>query len=306
MYELNSVNNIQESFGTDEFNIAFEAPKNIWQILSILSWILLIACQMNAIQNKIPLSLVDIYGYSDINQVLFEYVYAYIIYDPFPQYTFLIITLMGFIIYLIFTVYQRDENIYSGLFKNFAKFHFLPLFFVSSLYIMNEIFYYEKLDWKSTPIYLVLLIVNSLFTLVGFILLIIVYVKTKLNGQWYVIFFIEKGAYSCLIMLLWGNLLNNLFLILLFEQIYTTIIFPILRAILPIVFSLIFKDIMFLFISLLYNIKTIQNHYMIYYALTEVKWYEETVCIISLAIIVVTLGLMIGIIAGCKHKMYSH
>ena len=81
----------------------------------------------------------------------------------FPQRTFLTISLIGFLIYLIFTVYQKDENFHSGLFNNLAKFHFLPLFLVSSLFIIGEAFNTQNFTKELEGNYLITFIMNCFF-----------------------------------------------------------------------------------------------------------------------------------------------
>ena len=305
MEELSDVYNIQDSLGIekDDLNIRINPYKNVWIILSFISWVLLITVQINTIQYQIPFSMIDSIYYTG---KLLEYDYIYIIFDSFPQYIFLIINLSAFVIYLIFTIYQKDENILTGLFKKTAKLHFLPLFCVSSLYIMSESYPYFKFkDEELLDRHLALFISNSALTLVGSILLIIVYAKTKLNCQWYVIFFIKKGAYSSLIMLLWENILCNIFYLAYDTKIYTCILFPIIRGLGAIIFSLIFNDIMVLFISLLYNIKTLEMHYLYYYYLSPEKtWIEVQIGYISLTMFLITLILMIVLIAQFRHKLY--
>lgn len=295
MSELNDLNNIQDTFGNEKITVNLNAPKNIYIILSFISWIFLFSCQLNSTEYNIPLSFVESYciqnGYMDNIQA---------IYNSFPQYALLIIILIGFIIYLIYTVYQRDQAAFSGLFNNFAKFHFLPLFLVSSLYIMNESIKRSSTD-SFEKYNFVIFIFNSISILAGLVLLIIVYIKTKLNCQWYVIFFIKKGVYSSLIMVLWSNIFLNIFVFLDNSIIYSFILIPIGRGIGAIIFSLVFKDIMILFINMLYDIRTLKNHYTYHYLSDSEFNYEY----IPLIMIIITLGLMIGLIAKCKHKLYE-
>jgi hypothetical protein len=227
----------------------------------------------------------------------------------FPQRTFLTINLIGFVIYLIFTIYKKDENFNSGLFKNFARFHFLPLFLVSSIYIIGEAFTSQIFGKKLEGNYLITFIINCFFSLVGLVLLIIIYIKTKLDCQWYITFFIKKGVYSSLIMLLWGNLLFNIMLIYPKSDSYIGVLFPVLRGLFPLVFSFIFKDIMVLFISLLYSVKTIGNIYNYFYSQAssqkqDINWFKEELAYISFIIIGITLASMIAIIIIFKHEIY--
>ena len=106
-------------------------------------------------------------------------------------------------------------------------------------------------------------------------------------------------------MLLWENILCNIFYLAYDTKIYTCILFPIIRGLGAIIFSLIFNDIMVLFISLLYNIKTLEMHYLYYYYLSPEKtWIEAQIGYISLTMLLITLILMIVLIAQFRHKLY--
>lgn len=308
MQELNDVYNIQDTYGTEEvIDINTLKQKNIWKILSLISWILLISSQLNSIEFNLPISMVDNYILQYYEKKKYQLIFMAS--NFFPQRTFLTINLIGFVIYLIFTVYKKDENFNSGLFKNFARFHFLPLFLVSSIYIIGEAFTYQIFDKELEGNYLITFIINCFFSLVGLVLLIIIYIKTKLDCQWYITFFIKKGVYSSLIMLLWGNLLSNVILIFPKSETYINIIFPILRGLFAIIFSFIFKDIMVLFISLLYSLKTIIHIYNYSYNLVdsdkqEIDWFKAEIAYISFITIGLTLASMIAIIVIFKHKIY--
>ena len=66
MEELNDVYNIQDSLGLekDDLNIRINPYKNIWIILSFISWVLLITVQLNTIQYQIPFSMIDSIHYT--------------------------------------------------------------------------------------------------------------------------------------------------------------------------------------------------------------------------------------------------
>jgi len=62
MQELNDVYNIQDTYGTEEIiDINTLKQKNIWKILSLISWLLLISSQLNSLEFNLPISMVDNY-----------------------------------------------------------------------------------------------------------------------------------------------------------------------------------------------------------------------------------------------------
>ena len=276
----------------------FRNHKNIWQILSFISWVLLISAQINTIQLEIPFNYIDtlfngrIIDYADV-------IYCHL----FPQFVFLTLTLIGFIIYLIFTFYYTEERVYLGLFDKFTKFHFIPLLAISGIYMTNE----ELLNYETFD--LAYLCINTFLSLVGIVFLIIIYVKTKFNSKWFFVLFIKKGTFSSLIMLLWGNILLNINIFIIAyskSSIYALILLPIIKGIGAIVFAFIFKDIMVLFINLLYIIKIIQNYYNYYYIYADPQWIRvKTFGFIPLIMLFLTLICLLIIIIIFKQRIYE-
>ena len=292
--------NLTDSFSKEEepIYINFRNHKNLWQILSFISWVLLISAQLNTIQLNIPFNYID---YICIRKTTYHGDY-FRFYNLFPQILFLTLTLIGFINYLISTVYLRDEKVYIGLFDNFAKFHFIPFLAIAGIYMTNEIF-------AGLIYYVECLYINTALSLAGLVLLIIVYAKIKLASKWFLVLFIKKGTFSGLIMLLWGNITLNIYIFLAIykakDEVYPSIIFPIITGIGAIVFSFIFKDVMVLMINLIYNIKIIQNLYNIYYAYQDFYWINYQLGFISLIMLILTLISLLIIVIKFKQRIYE-
>ena len=294
--------NIQSnSFSREEepLYINFKNHKNIWQILSFISWVLLISTQLNSIQLNIPFNYIDLF-YNQSRH--YDHLETFKYYNLFPQIVFLTLTLIGFINYLIFTVYLRDEKVYIGLFDNFAKFHFIPFFAIAGIYMTNEILSYIYYDYECYY-------VNTVLTLAGLVLLIIVYAKTKLTSKWFLVLFIKKGTFSGLIMLLWGNLMVNINInIIIYKRedfAYANIILPIIKGIGSIVFAFIFKDVMVLMINLLYDIKIIQNQYNFYYMQGVPNWIGNAYGYIPPIMLFLTLISLLIIVIIFKQRIYE-
>ena len=292
--------NLTDSFSKEEepIYINFRNHKNLWQILSFISWVLLISAQLNTIQLNIPFNYIDLIC---IAKTTYHGDY-FRFYNLFPQILFLTLTLIGFINYLISTVYLRDEKVYIGLFDNFAKFHFIPFLAIAGIYMTNEIF-------AGLIYYVECLYINTALSLAGLVLLIIVYAKTKLASKWFLVLFIKKGTFSGLIMLLWGNITLNIYIFRVIyrakSEVYPRIIFPIITGIGAIVFSFIFKDVMVLMINLIYNIKIIQNLYNIYYAYQDFYWINYPLGFISLIMLILTLISLLIIVIKFKQRIYE-
>ena len=113
-----------------------EDIKNTWRILSIISWLLLISCFLNSEITSINPSIANL---------LYDHnIYRIIIFSIYPKFLYLIIYFIGFYFYLIYTIYQQKAEVLNGLFDGFAKFHFLPLLGISSIYFCGESFYYIR------------------------------------------------------------------------------------------------------------------------------------------------------------------
>ena len=89
---------------------------------------------------------------------------------------------------------------------NLSKFHFIPLLLIAGLYILSISGTYItgkiELVFKS---HRTLISFNLIFTIIGLICLIIVYLRTELNCDWYIILTIKKGVYSSFIIILLYN-----------------------------------------------------------------------------------------------------
>ena len=54
---------------------------------------------------------------------------------PWLQLYIFFISLVGFVFYLIFTIYKKNQNIIEGMLGNWSKYHFIPLLLLL-LYIL--------------------------------------------------------------------------------------------------------------------------------------------------------------------------
>ena len=87
-----------------------------------------------------------------------------------------------------------------------SKFHFIPLLLIAGLYILSISGSYISGAAKETfKSHRTLISFNLIFTIIGLICLIIVYLRTELNCDWYIILTIKKGVYSSFIIILLYN-----------------------------------------------------------------------------------------------------
>lgn len=122
----------------EKLNLNFSGSENIiksicW-ILSILSWLLLIVTGWISLkwlkEDSIIWTIIAMKTKSNGFQIGQYYpiqMQISLIYIVFIL--TMIITLAGFIIYMIKSTYKKEESVFGGMIGPFSKFHFFPLFF---------------------------------------------------------------------------------------------------------------------------------------------------------------------------------
>ena len=247
-----------------------DSDSSSWYILSIISWILFGIIMWVSFYNGTYIwdpyqnlfnDISDYYGYLpiEINKSL-PYIYTY----------FFLISIIGLAVYLIFTTCKKNQSLYDGMLGNISKFHIIPLLLIAALYIISingsdirrSGFDSDDNYYKS---FRTLIIFDLIFTIIALICLIVVYITTELNCEWYIVLAIKKGVYSSFIILL----LYNFFHIIVYFRLINYdlddakwdderkflkgigIAFSILFGILSLVFSFLFKDIMAAFTTFL-------------------------------------------------------
>ena len=126
---------------------------------------------------------------------------------------FFIITFIGCvtIIYKIFI--KKDQIIIDGMFGKYSKFHFIPLLFAFAMSMLGEflnldISDFDKLNHKE------IVYTGFVISILGLGSMIFIYINTYINcNEWWVNFALNKGTFSCLIILFWYNILYNFFFV---------------------------------------------------------------------------------------------
>lgn len=131
--------------------------------------------------------------------LLIHYVLFYMIFIP----TLLLIT-FAFIVYLYHIFIKKDANVLNGMLGNLTKFHFIPLFCISILFIIGESVDENK-GVKGAHIFF-----NIFFSAIAIASLIYIYMQTNIEAPIYATWIIKRGAYACLIALLIHNFFYNI------------------------------------------------------------------------------------------------
>ena len=293
-----------------------------WHIISILSWILLLFTAWNSYNQNSAF-------WDSFHSKYYSYIYlsSFLMNMPLLKIFVLIISLCGFVVYIIFTTYKKNLNLYNDMLSSWSKFHFIPLLFISALFIIgSNIGNYDD-DIDGYKYIKMLLIFDIIFTIIALISLIIIYIKTTLNCDWYFVMAIKKGTYSTFIVLLWYNffyiiiclrtvdcIIDNLKdtnsnyrdnLISLHKV--TGILFSILFALGVFIFSLLFKDLMALFVNFLIFIGMIISFFNADAFIKEFRKENlngEADGIIDIVFMGISLGLIAFIAIRCSHKLF--
>ena len=180
---------------TDENLVSLNKQQNeqsniAWYILSVLSWFLLIYLQFDDYFKGIVTSNISSRSILSLN--------INIPISTFKLFIFCM-SLFGFIIYLIFTTCKRDENLLNSMTNKWVRFHFIPFLIASFIYILSQFFINSKTEGHQLAFLSIYLVLSFL----GCISLIFIYIKTNLPCEWYIVFSIKKGFFSCLITYLW-------------------------------------------------------------------------------------------------------
>ena len=115
----------------------------------------------------------------------------------------LIIITGGCVIFFFKTIFKKDDQVINGMMGQFSKFHFFPLLCASALFITGEC---VDNDLEDEDHLKKMLIAGLIFSIIGLVSFIFIYIMTDLNANdWWVLLLLKKGAFSCLIILMWYN-----------------------------------------------------------------------------------------------------
>ena len=161
-----------------------EAPfPFIFWIISCLSWILLV------VTSWISLRWLEDYDSYVIWTIFVERGFERYYYLPFQCHVaFLhivfifsfVFSLFCCIYYIIKTTFKKDPAIINAMLGPFTKFHFIPILFISALYIIGEC-YYNRVDIDKYSKEMVT--TGFIFSIIALISLIFIYIKTDLSWK---------------------------------------------------------------------------------------------------------------------------
>jgi len=127
----------------------------------------------------------------------------------------LIVITGGCFVFFYKTICKKDDQVINGMMGQFSKFHFFPLLCASALFIIGEcVDNLDKDDWnteKEEDHFKNMYISGLVFSIVGLASFIFIYIMTDLNTDWWVLILLKKGAFSCLIILMWYSFCYDIY-----------------------------------------------------------------------------------------------
>ena len=216
--------------------------KSICWIMSYLSWLLLVASGWASIKwlDEKPSGEEDNWNYLEDDYHAGWTIWAFRVWrtdkndkDPLKEYYFplqmqvslyyicfilaLIIITGGCFVFFYKTICKKDDQVINGMMGQFSKFHFFPLLCASALFIIGEcVDNLDKEHWladdeKKEDHLKNMYISGLVFSIVGLASFIFIYIMTDLNTDWWVLILLKKGAFSCLIILIWYSFCYDIY-----------------------------------------------------------------------------------------------
>lgn len=172
------------------FNGGDNILKSICWILSIISWLLFLITGWISLGEKydfwtIPKTSIHWYIPSQMDKTLLMIVFI----------VTLVISTLGFCAYLVHSTCIKS-TVFNGMMEGVSRFHFIPFACAGGLFLIGE----TITNSDNSKNYKNLLITGLIFSIIGFISLILVHFKTKMD-PWYISLLIKKATFSCLIAL---------------------------------------------------------------------------------------------------------
>jgi len=237
-------------------------PSNMpFLIISIVSWLLLTVNNLASLKwlYREPNSVWNIYsngpGYEKDEQIPLQ-LSPTTIHKIFNF--FFVITFIGCATLIFKSFIKKDQAVLDGMLGKYSKFHFIPLLFGFVMSLLGEL--NDDKDFNGDKIAYAGLVIS----LVGLACMIFVYIFTNINSnEWWVSYVLNKGTFSCLIILFWYNFCYDIYLVRHSNAPGKTDIdwskginlaFSIIFGIGSIAFSYVFKDIIICLINIyIYN-----------------------------------------------------
>lgn len=269
---------------------------NSWELFSFITWILFLSSKLDIFIRSARIK---------------KELYRPVLYNrSFVEIITLIISILGFLVYLTNIVYKKNENLYQALFNQYAKYHTFAFLLYSALAFTIERQVMELglndfgNDSKSfnSKAFSAFYMIFSLLTL---FCITFVYFCTDMVCDWYIVMSIKKGIYSVIIAETTQHFIESIFFARLasigknlsasdLESLYNTggVFFCILVFAIVCFFAILKKDIIMMLVNFLMYCGMIFNFYTLGIKETKGKG-TPVVCIIAVVCQFVIMAVMI-------------
>lgn len=225
----------------------------------------------------------------------------------------LIVITGGCFVFFYKTICKKDDQVINGMMGQFSKFHFFPLLCASALFIIGEcVDNLDKDDWgteKQEDHFKNMYISGLVFSIVGLASFIFIYIMTDLNTDWWVLLLLKKGAFSCLIILMWYSFCFDIYYVHYYDKPNEDsekkkdwikgcgLAFSIIFGIGSLAFSFVFKDLVACVMNLLIYIGLTVAYFRLPSEARKLKEYNKNgdgivdiiMLVLSVAVIVLLL-----------------
>ena len=285
-----------------------------WEILSFLGWFLFMGSKWDMYEKVKGISHDD---------------YAPILYNrSFIGMITLIISIIGFLVYVKNIIYKRNINFYHSLFGQYTKFHSIPLFMYTGINIVldnyiinmmkkvNDFTKVEDISDNDSFNIKAVCAFYIIFSICGLASLIYIYINLEMDCEWYIAMIIKKGVFSILTAECSYHFFESIFYTRLInidiekniddiESLYHTggIFFAILQAVFVIGFAVYYKNIILLALNFLMFYSMIMNYYVKKEDENKVLWKNDATPGLEITVIVINFALMIFMVAKYKEQL---
>ena len=188
------------------FNGGENILKSICWILSYLSWLLVAVNNLASLKYMYKESRIWGIGIIEEQSLAFSYypiqmdrIVIYIVYN-----IWILISFIGCVVFIVKTLFRKDNQVIDGMMGKFSQFHFIPLIFAFIMTVLGEALAFDNFgDIAGTGL---------AFSLFGIASMIFIYINTECESvDWWTKYFLKNGTYSCLIVLFWYNFCYDIF-----------------------------------------------------------------------------------------------
>jgi hypothetical protein len=223
----------------------------------------------------------------------------------------LIIITGGCFVFFYKTICKKDDQVVNGMMGQFSKFHFFPLLCASALFITGECVDQDLIneDGVNDDHFKKMYIAGLIFSIIGLASFIFIYIMTDLNTDWWVLLLLKKGAFSCLIILMWYSFCYDIYYVHKYDKPDEDsekkkdwikgcgLAFSIIFGIGSLAFSFVFKDLVACVMNLLIYIGLTVGYFKLDKNLRKEKDYNKNgdgivdiiMLVLSVAVIVLLL-----------------